>query len=149
MIIGLLMGIVISLAVALWLNRLSNPFVEKGRSSRKRPPKLALGAATAAAAAKRRAPRPKPPSPPRLPNDAKTAKAVRRSDRPRFEFYQILPGDKEAPDKDAQVAAEGAVPQPAAAAAAGKPGHRQRTPKAHSRRDVLAPGGCLRRGEGS
>ena len=31
MIIGLLLGIVISLAVALWLNRLSNPFVEKGK----------------------------------------------------------------------------------------------------------------------
>ena len=31
MIIGLLLGVVISLGVALWLNRLSNPFVDKAR----------------------------------------------------------------------------------------------------------------------
>ena len=30
-IIGLLLGIVLALGVALWLNRLSNPFVDKGK----------------------------------------------------------------------------------------------------------------------
>ena len=50
MIIGLLLGIVISLAVALWLNRLSNPFVEKGKPVEP----IAEDRARAAAAAGRR-----------------------------------------------------------------------------------------------
>src|SRR5689334_21283329 len=89
MIIGLLLGILISLAVALWLNRLSNPFVEKGRPleplQRVQPvPPTAL------------------PDAPRTPEKARGGekptddKAARPGERPRFEFYQILPGEKSA-----------------------------------------------------
>src|SRR5689334_16575429 len=88
MIIGLLMGVVISLGVALWLNRLANPFVEKGRV----PEPVSKIA-------------PAQPAPP--PDAAKNAekeakgkaatpdKAAKPGDRPRFEFYSILPGESE------------------------------------------------------
>jgi cell division protein FtsN len=133
MIIGLLMGVVISLAVALWLNRLSNPFTEKGRAQQQeaptklgsvpQPPPPAEAARAAAEAAK----------PAKGADDTKAAKAASKGDRPRFEFYQILPGDKDAPDKEGKAPPKAAVPaQPATAAAAGKPGSSPNTPKAHS-----------------
>jgi cell division protein FtsN len=130
MIIGLLMGIVISLAVALWLNRLSNPFMEKGAKPQVEapaklgsaqpppPPEAARAAAKAAEAAK-------VPEEPKAP-----AKAPAKSERPRFEFYQILPGDKEAPDKaPPKVAAPTPAPAPQAAA---KPGSSPAAPKPHA-----------------
>ena len=131
MIIGLLMGIVISLAVALWLNRLSNPFVEKGRAQKEEPTKLGVAvqpppppeAARAAAEAAK---------PAKGAEDAKTAK---KSDRPRFEFYQILPGDKEAPDKEGKSPPKAAAPAPPAsttAAVSTKPGSSPSTPKPHA-----------------
>src|SRR4029079_5177094 len=93
MIIGLLLGIVISLAVALWLNRLANPFVEKGKQVEPlpkigpvQPPPPAEAAKAAEQAAKGKAPE-------------KGAK-----DRPRFEFYQILPGDREVTDREVKAA---------------------------------------------
>jgi cell division septation protein DedD len=62
----LLLGIVISLAVALWLNRLSNPFVDKARRSsrcrrsrrrnRRRPPDAAEGRGESRARARASAP---------------------------------------------------------------------------------------------
>ena len=136
MIIGLLMGVVISLAVALWLNRLSNPFMEKGRKEQSEaptrlgtaqpppPPEAAKAAAKAAEAAK-------------AVEDAKKAapeKAPAKSDRPRFEFYQILPGDKDAGEKDAKSAPKApapAPPAPTAAAAPPKPGSSPSSPKPH------------------
>jgi cell division septation protein DedD len=129
MIIGLLMGIVISLAVALWLNRLSNPFMEKGNKPVEAPPKLgaaqpppppeaARAAAKAAEAAKIPAEEPKV-----------AAKAPAKSERPRFEFYQILPGEKEAPDKAPPKAAP---PTPPAAQASAKPGSSPAMPKPHA-----------------
>jgi cell division septation protein DedD len=130
MIIGLLMGIVISLAVALWLNRLSNPFMEKGNKPVEAPPaklgsaqpppppEAARAAAKAAEAAKIPAEEPKA-----------AAKAPAKSERPRFEFYQILPGEKEAPDKAPPKAA---LPTPPAAQAAAKPGSSPSTPKPHA-----------------
>jgi cell division protein FtsN len=127
------MGVVISLAVALWLNRLSNPFVEKGRAQQQeaptklgtvpQPPPPAEAARAAAEAAK----------PAKGADETKTAKAASKGDRPRFEFYQILPGDKEAPDRR-KVAARRPYP-----ATRGRCGRRQArggsspsTPKAHS-----------------
>src|SRR5687768_11076175 len=101
-IIGLLLGIVISLAVALWLNRLSNPFVEKGKVAETlpkiapaQPPPPPEAARAAQDAAKGKAPeKAAPPKAAESPKPAeKTAKAA---ERPRFEFYQILPGEKEA-----------------------------------------------------
>jgi cell division protein FtsN len=135
MIIGLLMGVVISLAVALWLNRLSNPFMEKGRKEQSEaptklgtaqpppPPEAARAAAKAAEAAKAADDAKKPPE-----------KAPAKSERPRFEFYQILPGDKDAGEKDAKAAprpAPAPPPAPSASAAPPKPGSSPATPKPH------------------
>ena len=121
MIIGLLLGIVISLAVALWLNRLSNPFVEKGRLPEPvtklaptQPPAPAEAAKSAEKAAKGKEPPPE-------------KEKAKPAERPRFEFYQILPGDKEVTDKEMATAPRAAPPT-----AAGKPGSSPATPKPHS-----------------
>jgi cell division protein FtsN len=122
MIIGLLLGVVISLAVALWLNRLSNPFVEKGRAPEPvskiapaQPPAPAEAARAAEQAAKGK---------PAVPEKAeKTAKGA---ERPRFEFYQILPGEKEVGDKEARTAPK------APAVPSNKPGSSPSAPKPHS-----------------
>jgi len=129
-IIGLLLGIIIALAVALWLNRLSNPFVEKGKQIEPLPK---IGAAQpppppdAAKAAEKAAEKAK--AVPEKPADPKDAKKAAKNDRPRFEFYQILPGDKEVTDKDIK-AAKAAPPK--AAADAPKPGSSPQAPKAFS-----------------
>ena len=130
MIIGLLMGIVISLAVALWLNRLSNPFMEKGPKTQVEAP-ARLGAAQpapppeAARAAAKAAEAAKVPEEPKAP-----AKAPAKSERPRFEFYQILPGDKDAADK---APPKVAIPTPPAAQPAPpKPGSSPSAPKPHA-----------------
>ena len=130
MIIGLLLGIVISLAVALWLNRLSNPFVEKGKTVEPTPkiaPAQPPAPASAAKAAEEAAKAAK------AADEAKTAKApaVKASERPRFEFYQILPGNKEAGDKEAKGAPK-AGPAPPAPSAPPRPGSSPASPKPHS-----------------
>jgi len=122
MIIGLLLGIVISLAVALWLNRLANPFVEKGKAPEitskmapvqpPPPPSAAKAAEDAAKAAK-----------------AATDKAPAKGERPRFEFYNILPGDRDT-EKPAPKMAVAPVPAPPPAPP--KPGSSPATPKPHS-----------------
>jgi cell division protein FtsN len=118
MIIGLLLGIVISLAVALWLNRLANPFVDKGKAveplpkiAPAQPPPPADAAKAAEQAAKGKSPE----------------KPGKTSERPRFEFYQILPGDREVTDREAKAAAKA----PAAAPAV-KLGSSPSSPKPHS-----------------
>jgi cell division protein FtsN len=68
-IIGLLLGVGLALGLAIWLNRANTPFVEKER------PVDALPTIPA-----------KPASPP--------AAAKADADKPRFDFYQILPGEK-------------------------------------------------------
>ena len=119
-IIGLLLGIVISLAVALWLNRLANPFVEKGKAVEPLPK---IG----------------PAQPPPPPDAAKAAeqsakgkapaeKGGKSSERPRFEFYQILPGDKEVSDREAKAATAKAAPPPTAP----RPGSSPASPKPHT-----------------
>ena len=124
-IIGLLLGIVISLAVALWLNRLANPFIQKDK-----PPEPA---------SKMSAVQPPPP-----PDAAKKAEKDAqgkvpekgKSDRPRFEFYQILPGEKEVvPEKPAPQKGDTkapAVASKAPAPAPAKPGSSPNAPKPHS-----------------
>ena len=121
-IIGLLLGIVISLAVALWLNRLANPFLEKSKPMEPlpkigpaQPPPPAEAARAAEQAAKGKSPE-KPSKP---------------TDRPRFEFYQILPGDKEVTEREAKAAPAPKAATPPAAAAP-KPGASPATPKPHS-----------------
>jgi len=124
MIIGLLMGVVISLAVALWLNRLSNPFVEKGKQVEPIPKMAPVQPPAPAAAAKA------------AEDAAKGGKAgpdkppAKASDRPRFEFYQILPGDK---DATSQPAPKAATPAPAPTPAPPpKPGSSPAAPKPHT-----------------
>jgi cell division protein FtsN len=120
MIIGLLMGIVIALSVALWLNRLSNPFVDKAKPIEPlakigptQPPKPEeKGAADKTAAAK--------PA-------EKAAAEKKPGDRPRFEFYTMLPGEKEVTDKEAKSAA--AKPKEPAK---GGPGSSPSQPKPHT-----------------
>ena len=124
-IIGLLLGIVISLAVALWLNRLSNPFVDKGRPVEpvsKMAPAQPPPPAEAAKAAEKAAKGKEAPD-----------KAAKPGERPRFEFYQILPGDKEVSEKEAKAAAaRPAAPAAPVPAAPGKPGSSPTIPKPHS-----------------
>jgi cell division protein FtsN len=125
-IIGLLMGIVISLAVALWLNRLANPFVEKGKPVE---PTSKIAPA-----------QPSPPSDAarKAEQDAKgkaPEKGAKTSERPRFEFYQILPGEKEVTEKEAKAAPaapKGATPAAAPAPGAPRPGSSPSSPKPHS-----------------
>lgn len=110
--IGLLLGIVIALAVALWLNRLSNPFVEKSKpieplaklSPTQPPHPDEKGAAPAKAGEKGAAP---------------------RTERPRFEFYTMLPGEREVTEKEAKEA----KPAKPAAPAKGGPGSSPSQPK--------------------
>ena len=90
-IIGLLLGIMLALAVAIWLNRANTPFLDKS------PPVSALPTIAA---------RPSPPP------AAKSEKSD--PEKPRFEFYQILPGDKGGNTTDRKSA-------PAPAAVAAKP----------------------------
>ncbi|HUJ01393.1 MAG TPA: hypothetical protein VLY46_14225, partial [Usitatibacter sp.] len=104
-IIGLLLGIVISLAVALWLNRLSNPFVQKNRPVGPLP---RIGTVPEPPADEAKAPAAAPAQGPAAPG---------KGDRPRFEFYQILPGEKEATQGPAQAAAPSAPPSSPPAAA--------------------------------
>lgn len=126
MIIGLLLGVVISLAVALWLNRLSNPFVDKGRTvepvakmAPAQPPPPTDAARRAEQAAKGR-------------EEKKDEKP--RSERPRFEFYNILPGEKEVPEKEAKAASAGKAPAaaPPGPVASARPGSSPASPKPHS-----------------
>ena len=69
--IGLLLGILLAIGIAVWLNRANNPFFEKSR------PVDALPTISA-----------RPTLPPMVKNEKGDA------EKPRFEFYQILPGDK-------------------------------------------------------
>ncbi len=110
-IIGLLMGIVIALAVALWLNRLSNPFVDKSGPVE---PLARIGPA-------------QPPKPDDKAIASRPGADKPKTDRPRFEFYTMLPGEKEVTDKDAKAAA--ARPKPSAK---GGPGSSPGQPKPHS-----------------
>jgi cell division protein FtsN len=79
-IIGLLLGILLALGVAIWLNRANTPFIDKS------PPITALPTIT---------PRPAPA----------TKNEKSESEKPRFEFYQILPGDKSTGSKEERAAA--------------------------------------------
>jgi cell division protein FtsN len=125
-IIGVLLGIVISLAVALWLNRLSNPFVEKNKPIEPLP--------------KMSSPQPQPP-PEAAKAAEKAAKGVvpekggapaKASDRPRFEFYQILPGEKTATPESKPGTKVATAPAAAPPEAAPRPGSSPASPKPHS-----------------
>ena len=113
-IIGLLLGIVISLAVALWLNRLSNPFVDKAKA----PEPLAKIGPT------------QPPRPDEKGAADRKGADKAKTERPRFEFYTVLPGEREVTDKEVKAAA-GKPKEAAKDAPKGAPGSSPATPKPH------------------
>jgi cell division protein FtsN len=82
--IGMLLGIGIALGVALWLNKTAIPFMEKSRPI-ETVPKLEI----------RTPPKAEPAAPP---------VEAPKQDKSRFEFYQILPGEKDAAGKDGKTA---------------------------------------------
>jgi len=76
-VIGVVLGMLIALSVAIWLKGAHSPFVDKS------PPIVALPTIT-----------PRPSSQPAVKNDKS------EPEKPRFEFYQILPDDKSAGSKE-------------------------------------------------
>lgn len=82
-IIGLLLGVSIALGVALWLNKSAIPFMERSKPLEP-PPRIEA--------------KPAPSGQPAKPESPKQADAG-KGDKPRFEFYQILPGDKDGTSK--------------------------------------------------
>ena len=80
-IIGLLLGIGLALGLAIWLNRANNPFIEKARpiEALQTIPSKSSPATGGGQTSSTLAP---------------SAAGKGESDKPRFEFYQILPGDK-------------------------------------------------------
>jgi cell division protein FtsN len=76
-IIGLVLGILIALGVAIWIKGAHTPFIDKS------PPVAALPTIT-----------PRPATPPTVKNEKSDP------EKPRFEFYQLLPGEKSAGSKE-------------------------------------------------
>jgi cell division protein FtsN len=81
MVVGLLLGIAISLGVALWMNRAVSPFTDKQKADASNPAPAAKAAPG------------KPAEAPKT-TDARGAEP-KKDEKSRFEFYQILPGDKQ------------------------------------------------------
>ncbi len=85
-VIGLLAGVLLALGFAIWLNRNATPFVEKTKSVDLLPTKPAREPAKGEVA---------------QPTPTTTAGAAKENaDKPRFDFYQILPGEKDSTKKD-------------------------------------------------
>jgi cell division protein FtsN len=76
--IGLLLGLGIALAVAIYLNKVPGPFLTKGKGSALPAPSEAI----------------KP-----LPTPSAGTQPARADDKPRFDFYNILPGEEPAKPK--------------------------------------------------
>jgi cell division septation protein DedD len=93
--IGLLLGLGLALGVAYYLNKATLPFIGKAK-----PPAAKDGAAGA------------PPAVTGLPQSG-TPPAGKSGEKPRFDFYRILPGSEEpVSDKDLKDTARGAKGQP-------------------------------------
>jgi cell division protein FtsN len=75
--IGLLLGLAIALAVAIYLNKMPSPFLSNGKGHEEEAP-----------------PQPEAFKPVPLPGGSSEDKA-RTEDKPRFDFYSILPGNEE------------------------------------------------------
>ena len=80
-VIGLLAGVLLALVFAIWLNRNATPFVEKTKSVDLLPTKSARAEPARGEVAQ--------------PTPTTTASVAKENaEKPRFDFYQILPGDK-------------------------------------------------------
>lgn len=104
-IIGLLLGIGLALALAMWLNRAHNPFVEKARPVDALPP-IATKSTT-------------PPAPSAAGSAAAINNEKTDPNKPRFDFYQILPGEKTGKTETPRAATE--LPKAPAVDAGAKP----------------------------
>jgi cell division protein FtsN len=82
-VIGLILGVFLALGFAIWLNRHATPFVEKSKSVELLPTRPA------------RPDTPKGDAMQPAPATAANEIAKPGGDKPRFEFYQTLPGDKD------------------------------------------------------
>lgn len=122
-VIGLLLGIGLALGLAIWLNRANNPFIEKSR------PVEAL---------------PTIPARPAIQHETApiTQNPRNESEKPRFEFYQILPGGEKS-EKGAKTGTKSeSVPAPKVAEPITRKIDEARpTAKADARPDSKAAGG--------
>jgi len=78
--IGLLLGLSVALGVAWYINKLPSPFI-----SREKPPANLPGSETKA----------EPPAPQVAPKQEEKQSKATPKDKPRFDFYKILPGVEE------------------------------------------------------
>ena len=93
--VGLVLGLVVALGVAWYINKMPSPFTSRPLTPPTPPAKVEA------------------PKPPTTPQSAKVdEKATTKADeKPRFDFYKILPGNEEAtPDKSAKDAPKGSTP---------------------------------------
>jgi cell division protein FtsN len=96
--IGLVIGVGIAFGVVWYLNKTPLPFMDKAPRAERHEP---------AAGEQAKAPQPLPGKP-----------GDKVSDKPRFEFYKILPGDQQATPQGAAPPAQAAAPVPSADKAA-------------------------------
>ena len=98
--LGLVIGVVVAAGVVWYINKSPTPFADKGQ----RPPSSATPASTKGT--------PAPLALPGKPGDPVPAPTTTADDKPRFDFYKILPGNAEAiPDPKAEVANQTAQKQ--------------------------------------
>ncbi len=114
-VIGMVLGVGMALALALWLNRESNPFIDKTHPVDPLPVQ------------------PKSNVPPISPTTGQTGKPD--DGKPRFEFYQTLPGE----DKGGKSASVPPPALPAGAAPQKKPAEAAKTPGALPRGVEVKP----------
>ncbi|HUW39079.1 MAG TPA: SPOR domain-containing protein [Rhodocyclaceae bacterium] len=122
---GLVVGVLIAFGVVWYLNKSPFPFVEKGARDERADAKSAAGA--------------QPAQP--LPLPGKPGDKV--DDKPRFDFYKILPGNQEATPTTPDQAAPAARSSPGVAPPAAKPS----APAAASESFYLQAGAFQKSGE--
>lgn len=111
--IGVFLGIGVALAVAVWMGRHAAPLTEKVRTTElppAKPPRLDAPKADVAASNKAD---PKASAKADIKADIK---ATADPAKPRFEFYQILPGEKDAKDAKSSKSAKAETPKGSASA---------------------------------
>jgi len=109
MFVGLLIGLAVALGIALFLNKTPIPFMSRDKPAAEAGKPPAIAGLPQGGPAEAKAPVPKP--------------AAKAAEKPRFDFYKILPGgeepvsDRELRERLRAAAAAGASKAPAAAAA--------------------------------
>lgn len=120
LVIGLLVGLGIALAVAIYLFKVPDPFLPRDPAHTEKSPAVSKADAPKPDAARPEPARPKAATPapeaPAMPSPGGTGAADK--DKPRFDFYKILPGTEEGgkgkEGKEAKPAEVVQAPEPAA-----------------------------------